>query len=89
MAIDYFIKLMEPKPLAKITEARVNDFIWKFSIYHFGLLRILIMDNDYQFSGAKLARFCKDLGIFHYFTLVGHLQAMGRLKLQIELFYKE
>lgn len=76
MAIDYFIKWIEAELLTKITEVTVKDFIWKSIIYHFGLPRILIMENNHQISNAKLAKFCKDMGNSYYFTSVSHPQAM-------------
>ena len=46
VAVDYFMKWIEAKPLAKIIEAKVQDFIWKSIIYRFGLPRTLISDNS-------------------------------------------
>ena len=75
MAIDYFTKWVEVEPLAKITEAKVQDFVWKSIICRFGLPRTLITDNGLQFAGARFAEFCEDLNISHNFTSVIHLQA--------------
>ena len=75
MAIDYFTKWVEAEPLAKITEAKVQDFVWKLIICRFGLPRTLITDNGRQFTGAKFAEFCEDLNISHNFTSVAHPQA--------------
>lgn len=80
VAIDYFIRWIEAKSLAKIAEARVKDFIWKSLVCCFGLLKVLIIDNGHQFNNIKLAKFYKDLGIIHYFTSVGHLQANKKAK---------
>ena len=80
VAIDYFTKWVEAKLLAKITEAKLQDFIWKSIICRFGLSRTLITDNGRQFVGAKFAEFCEDLNIFHNFTSVAHPQANGEAK---------
>lgn len=58
MTIDYFTKWIEAKPFAKITEAKMKDFIWKSIVCCFGLPRIIITDNGRKFSGFKLAKFC-------------------------------
>lgn len=90
VVIDDFIKWIETEPLAKITEARVKYFIQKSIICHFDLSRILIIDNRHQFISFKFVEFYRDLGIFHYFTSVGHPQdnREGRSKLLTELFYR-
>ena len=73
VAIDYFIKWVEAESLAKITKAKVQDFVWKSIVCRFGLLRTLIIDNGRQFTGARFAEFCEDLNISHNFTSVAHL----------------
>ena len=45
VAIDYFTKWVEAEPLVKITEAKVQDFVWKSIVCRFGLSRTLITDN--------------------------------------------
>lgn len=58
----------------------MKDFIWKFIIWCFGLLRVLITDNDYQFSNFKIAKFYRDLDISHYFTSIDHTQTNGKVE---------
>ena len=77
MIIDYFTKWVEAEPLVKITEAKVQDFIWKSIVCRFGLPRTLITDNGRQFARARFAEFYEDLNISHNFTSVAHLQANG------------
>ncbi|KAL0455621.1 UNVERIFIED_CONTAM: hypothetical protein Slati_0901300 [Sesamum latifolium] len=45
VAIDYFTKWVEAKPLARITKGEVLKFIWKNIICRFGLPREIISDN--------------------------------------------
>lgn len=80
VAIDYFIKWIEVELLAKITKAKVKDFLWKSILCRFGLPRIIIIDNDHQFNGFKLAEFYQDLGITLCFTSINNLQANGNAK---------
>ena len=72
VAIDYFTKWVEAELLAKITEAKVQDFVWKSIVCRFGLPRTLITDNGRQFAGARFVEFCEDLNISHNFTSVAH-----------------
>ncbi|KAL0400164.1 UNVERIFIED_CONTAM: hypothetical protein Sradi_2359700 [Sesamum radiatum] len=46
VAIDYFTKWVEAKPLAHITEGEVMKFIWKNIICRFGLPREIISDSS-------------------------------------------
>lgn len=75
------MKWIEVEPLAKITEARVKDFIWKSIICRFDLPRILITEDDRQFNGFKLVEFCRNFGISYCFTFVGHPQANVEAKI--------
>jgi len=56
VAIDYFTKWIEAEPLAKITVANVQGFMWKV-IYRFGIPHTIIIDNDRQFIDQKLEAF--------------------------------
>jgi len=44
MAIDYFIKWIEAEPLAKITAANMQNFVWKV-ICRYGIPHTIITDN--------------------------------------------
>ena len=46
VAIDYFTKWVEAESLAKITEAKVTDFVWKAIICRFGLPQVIVTDNN-------------------------------------------
>ena len=50
MAIDYFTKWMEAKPLAKITVHKVEDYMWKNIICRYSLPFAIVTDNGIQFS---------------------------------------
>lgn len=57
--IDYFTKWMEAKPLAKIIEQNVKNFISKSIIYCFGIPRVLILNNGRQFDNTPFKEFCE------------------------------
>ncbi|XP_038978249.1 uncharacterized protein LOC120108653, partial [Phoenix dactylifera] len=75
--IDYFTKWVEAEPAVRITEQKMQDFIWKSIICRFGLPYILISDNGRQFDNARFREFCSELGIDHRFTSVAHPQTNG------------
>ena len=45
VAIDYFTKWAEVEPLAKITNKKVKDFIWRNMVCHFGIPHAIVSDN--------------------------------------------
>ena len=45
VAIDYFTKWIEAKPLAKITTKQVAQFLWENIMCRYGIPRILVTDN--------------------------------------------
>ncbi|KAL0426453.1 UNVERIFIED_CONTAM: hypothetical protein Slati_2820100 [Sesamum latifolium] len=80
VAVDYFTKWVEAKPLARITEGKVTKFIWKNIIYRFGIPREIISDNGHQFQGRKIQEWCQGLRIKQRFTTVAHPQANGQVE---------
>ncbi len=74
VSIDYFTKWVEAEPVARITEQKMRNFVWKSIICRFGLPRILISDNGRQFDNIRFREFCSELGIDHRFTSVAHPQ---------------
>ena len=63
VAIDYFTRWVEAEALATITEAKVQNFVWKNIVYRFGIPRTIISDNDRQFDSQTFRSFCSNLGI--------------------------
>ena len=50
VTIDYFTKWVEVKALATITEARIQNFVWKNIICRFRIPQTIISDNGQQFN---------------------------------------
>ncbi|GKC71976.1 reverse transcriptase domain-containing protein [Tanacetum coccineum] len=48
VAIDYFTKWIEAKPLAKTTGKEVQKFVWENIVRRFGLPRVIVTDNGTQ-----------------------------------------
>ncbi|CAL9006367.1 unnamed protein product [Prunus brigantina] len=80
VAVDYFTKWAEAKPLATITEARVQSFVWKNIICRFGIPRILITDNGRQFDNTRFREFCSNFSITLRFSSPAHPRANGQVE---------
>ena len=50
VAIDYFMKCVEAEALATITEAKIQNFVWKNIMCRFEMPRTIISDNGCQFD---------------------------------------
>ncbi|GJV86216.1 reverse transcriptase domain-containing protein [Tanacetum coccineum] len=50
VAIDYFTKWVEAKPLASITGIHMEKFVWEHIICRFGVPHVIISDNEKQFA---------------------------------------
>ncbi|XP_042426136.1 uncharacterized protein LOC122014003 [Zingiber officinale] len=80
VAVNYFSKWLEAKPLAKITEHMVMKFVWKNIICRFGIPRWIVSDNGRQFAGQRLREWCEGYGIQQAFTSMAYLQSNGQAK---------
>ncbi|KAM2868255.1 hypothetical protein FF1_016347 [Malus domestica] len=45
VAVDYFTKCSEVKPLATITEAKIENFVWKNILCKFGIPNAIVSNN--------------------------------------------
>ena len=63
LAIDYFTKWVEAKPLAVIIEDKIWTLVWKNIVCRFGIPRMIISDNGRQFDSRKFKEFCVELRI--------------------------
>ncbi|GKC08635.1 reverse transcriptase domain-containing protein [Tanacetum coccineum] len=61
IAINYFIKWIEAKPVATITGNQVKKFVWDNIVYRFGLLGEIVSDNGKQFRDNPFKRFGQGL----------------------------
>ncbi|GKB39178.1 reverse transcriptase domain-containing protein [Tanacetum coccineum] len=77
VAIDYFTKWIEAKPIATITGAKIKKFMWDNIVYRFGLPGEIIFDNDKQFRDNLFKDWCEKLCIRQCFASVKHPQANG------------
>ena len=77
VAIDYFMKWVEVEALTTITEAKIQNFVWKNIVCRFGIPRTIILDNGRQFDSQGFRLFCSNLGIKNHFSSPRHPQANG------------
>ncbi|CAK9165889.1 unnamed protein product [Ilex paraguariensis] len=83
VAVDYFTKWSEAEPLAKITDAKVKDFIWKNLVCRFGIPHAIVSDNAKQFDNKLLNSFCSDLQIKQPHSSPAHPQANGQAEVMV------
>ena len=73
IAIDYFTKWVEAKPVTMITEAKIISFVWKNIICRFGVPHVIIPDNEKQFDNPKFQKIFQKLGVKNYYSSPRHL----------------
>ena len=78
VGIDYFTKWVEAKPLAKITQQNVKNFLWKSIVCRFGVSRVLVFDNGRPFDNTPFRDFYEQLGINNHYSSPSHSQANGQ-----------
>ncbi|GLT29658.1 hypothetical protein SLA2020_045090 [Shorea laevis] len=76
VAVDYFTKWIEAKPLSTTIERKIEEFI--FNSILFGIPKRIIADNGPQFRAAALRSFCDDYGIELALTSVYTPQSNGQ-----------
>ncbi|GJZ91433.1 reverse transcriptase domain-containing protein [Tanacetum coccineum] len=59
VAMDYFTKWIEAKPVATITGAQVKKFVWDNIVCRFGLPEEIITDNGKQFRDNPFKDWCE------------------------------
>jgi IS30 family transposase len=80
VAVDYFTKWVEEKPLANIKAPTIQRFFWQNIICRFGVPRELTVDNGIQFDCCTFKEYCKSLGTRAKFSLVYHPQSNGAVE---------
>jgi IS30 family transposase len=72
VAVEYFSKWIEAKPLATITLATVQKFFWQSIVCCFGLSKAITVDNGTQFDTETFKAFCDQIGTKIHFASVRH-----------------
>ncbi|GJS53506.1 reverse transcriptase domain-containing protein [Tanacetum coccineum] len=74
VAMDYFTKWIEAKPVTTITGNQVKKFVWENIVCRFGLPGEIISDNGKQFRDNPFRDWCEKLCIQQHFASVKHAQ---------------
>jgi IS30 family transposase len=77
VAVEYFSKWIEAKPLATITSATVQKFFWQNIVCRFGVPKAITVDNRTQFDAETFKTFCNQIGTKIHFALVRHPKSNG------------
>ncbi|GJW31520.1 reverse transcriptase domain-containing protein [Tanacetum coccineum] len=77
VAMDYFTKWIEAKPVATITGSQVKKFVWENIVCRFGLPGETISDNGKQFRDNPFKDWCEKLCIQQHFASVKHPHTNG------------
>ncbi|KAI5321961.1 hypothetical protein L3X38_031033 [Prunus dulcis] len=80
VAVDYFTKWVEAEPLATITVAKIEDFVWTHICCRFGIPYAIITDNGRQFDSELFRQFCTRLKINLFFASPAHPQSNGQVE---------
>jgi IS30 family transposase len=77
VAVEYFSKWIEAKPLATITSATVQKFFYQNIICRFGVQKAITVDNGTQFDAETFKAFCSQIGTKIHFASVRHPESNG------------
>ncbi|GJW03690.1 reverse transcriptase domain-containing protein [Tanacetum coccineum] len=80
VAIDYFTKWMEAKPLATITGKQVVNFAYDNIVCKFGIPATIVIDNGTQFVNDPFKKWAEKLMIKLICTSVYHPQGNGAIE---------
>jgi hypothetical protein len=77
VAVEYFSKLIEAKPLATITSVIVQKFFLQNIVCRLSVPKAITMDNGTQFDAETFKEFCDQIGTKIHFASVRHLESNG------------
>jgi IS30 family transposase len=77
VAVEYFSKWIEAKPLATITSVTVQKIFWQNIVCRFGVPKVITMDNGTQFDAEAFKEFCGQIGTKIHFASVRHSESNG------------
>jgi ribonuclease HI len=77
VAVEYFFKWIEAKPLATITSVTVQKFFWQNIVCRFGVPKAITVDNGTQFDVEAFKEFCEQIGTKIHFASVWHPESNG------------
>jgi transposase InsO family protein len=80
VAVEFFTKWIEVKPLVNIAAAGLKRFFWQNIICRFGVPREITVDNAKQFNCHLFKEFYYHMGVEAAFSSVYHPQSNGAIE---------
>ncbi|KAL5543346.1 hypothetical protein UlMin_007130 [Ulmus minor] len=80
VAIEFYTKWVEAKPLAKIIDQKVIEFVWKNIFCRFRIPNNIVSDHGAQFDYSKFKNLCDNFGILKTFSTPAHPQSNGQVE---------
>jgi hypothetical protein len=77
VAVEYFSKWIEAKPLATITSVTVQKIFWQNIVCRFGVPKAITVDNGTQFDAKAFKEFYDQIGTKIHFASVRHPESNG------------
>jgi hypothetical protein len=77
VAVEYFSKWIEAKPLATITSVTVQKFFWQNIVCRFGIPKAITVDNGTRFDAEAFKEFFDQIGTKIHFASVRHPESNG------------
>jgi IS30 family transposase len=77
VAVEYFSKWIEAKPLTTITSVTVQKFFWQNIVSRFGVPKAITVDNGKQFDAKTFKEFYDQISTKIHFASVRHLESNG------------
>jgi IS30 family transposase len=77
VAVEYFSKWIEAKPLATITSATVQKFFWQNIVCRFDVSKAITVDNGTQFDAETFKDFWDRIGTKIHFASIRHPESNG------------
>jgi hypothetical protein len=80
VAVEYFTKWIEVKPLSNVSSASINKIFWQNIICRYGVPRHIAFTNAKYFENAMFKEFCHQIGMNVAFASVYHPQSNGAVE---------
>jgi IS30 family transposase len=80
VAVEYFTKWVEAKPVTHITSATIQNFFWQNIICHYRVPQQITVDNAKYFNSTMFKYFCHQIKTKVSFAFVYHPQSNGEME---------
>jgi hypothetical protein len=88
VAVEYFRKWIEEKPLTNVSSTLIKKFFWQNIICHYSIPRHITVDNAKYFDNAMFKDFYQQIGMKVAFTSVYHPQSNGAVERANSLIFE-